>query len=74
MNLQPVTGKPFTCVCIRCGHRITAGDVERKAFADLEGKAFVDYYCADCAEKLPKLPVITAVVAGGPNAGDSHQS
>lgn len=43
MNLQPITpnpGRPLRCV--RCGQW-------RAIFADLAGRPFVDYYCADCA-------------------------
>lgn len=52
MRLSLVTGTPFTCACIKCGKRGFAGDNVQTYFADLDGKAFVDYYCEECAKPL----------------------
>ncbi len=61
MKLQKVIAEPNTSsskylfTCIRCGKQT------QKACANLEGKAFVEYYCQDCVNKLPVLPEIETV-------------
>ena len=54
-NLQPVNppGPCFRFLCVKCGRReqsITT-DGRENAYADLNGKPFVDYYCLKCAEE-----------------------
>lgn len=50
MNLQLVTGRKFSCACVACKRRLEAGtDSREHVYADLDGRAFVDYYCALCA-------------------------
>jgi late competence protein required for DNA uptake (superfamily II DNA/RNA helicase) len=49
VNLQPVTrsssGREVLLRCVRCHHWHT----ETEMVADLDGAAFVDYYCPECA-------------------------
>lgn len=58
MNLQIVTGPPFTATCISCEKRVIAGSkglpfgTELPVYADLNGKPFTDYYCSSCAADL----------------------
>lgn len=41
---------PFRALCMRCGVYM---DSRNKIFyADLDGKAFNDYYCGECKEEL----------------------
>jgi hypothetical protein len=49
MYLYPVNPTPpFTAICKHCGQKLySARDT---IFADLEGKAFEDYYCKPCKE------------------------
>jgi hypothetical protein len=53
MNLQPVTGTPFRITCKECGVNYWAGDIQTGSpttiYADLNGRAWKDYYCAMCA-------------------------
>lgn len=58
MNLQHVTGREITVLCVDAEHvsneRIRSTDrrtPSSKAFADLEGEPFKAYYCATCALK-----------------------
>jgi hypothetical protein len=39
---------PFIAFCQHCGQKMNSGLVA--VFADLEGKAFEDYYCKSCKE------------------------
>ena len=54
MKLKRVTGRVFTCTCVGCGRNMHAGDWSddnaqpETVYADLDGRAFVDYYCAAC--------------------------
>ena len=48
MRFTLVIGKPFTCVCVRCKAITRAGDGCGPMWADLDGEAFVDYYCEPC--------------------------
>lgn len=53
MNLQLVTGTPFQITCAECGQHFWAGNVQTgmptAIYADIDGAAFKDYYCAMCA-------------------------
>ena len=56
MKLQPVTGPTFTAECKGCHKRLCFGGdpslpfarQHSGGFADLDGKAYEDYYCANC--------------------------
>lgn len=58
MKLQPVFGVPFTATCKACGERKLFGGSQEPlpfggfahGYADLEGKAFEDYYCDGCTD------------------------
>jgi hypothetical protein len=51
-NLQPVDIKTgFCCVCYGCGKHISE---KEKRWADLNGPAFVAYYCGECTKKEQK--------------------
>jgi len=65
MDLQPVTGKPFTAECQGCHEKKLFGDptgvdafnrpltlFDAGGFADLDGEPFIAYYCNDCAAKM----------------------
>lgn len=49
-RLRLVTGTPLAYRCVSCkkGLALLSRDNE-PAYADLDGKPFVDYYCATCA-------------------------
>ncbi len=51
MRFALVTGQPFTCVCVGCKKLTRAGDNVGPTFADLDGVAFVSYYCEPCKRK-----------------------
>jgi len=79
MNLQPVTGAPFTAECIVCHKRKCFGgnpDIpfsrpNSGGFADLDGEPFKAYYCADHVEhtidgfKLKTVPLCDYVFPSG---------
>ena len=65
MNLHPVTGQAFGTQCCACHKHVIGGDQAYKSrvmpgrlctpddvFADLDGKPFEAYYCADCAQQI----------------------
>ena len=66
MDIRPVNpAQPiFTASCIRCGKRYSSD----RLLADIEGKAFVDYYCEPCVRDLPRNPVIVEIPAPHVNA------
>lgn len=47
MRLRFVNGPGFRFICMRCGKHFDRADVR---YADLDGKAFTDYYCGSCVE------------------------
>ena len=50
MNIQPVNNhETFTCICIKCEKVLKGKELK---FADLDGKAFVDYYCENCKNEV----------------------
>lgn len=68
MRLQSVTGVPFTAPCKGCGKRKVFGGsstplpftvLHRNGFADLDGKAYEDYYCGECVEATVEGPKLT---------------
>ena len=46
MNLQKVTGRPFSCICNNCHATLSSSTDE--VYADLDGKAFKSFYCSAC--------------------------
>lgn len=58
MRFEPVTGRVFWIDCCRCGARLPAGDYfasgEAMVYADLDGEAFVAYYCRGCKKILER--------------------
>ncbi len=52
-RLRLVTGPPIILHCIACGRKLSntpQGALRApRAYADLDGKPFVDYYCHACA-------------------------
>lgn len=64
MKFALVTGPAFTVECVVCHRTAVAGDQPwrsasngelvdpEKVYADIEGEAFKDYYCEQCAAKL----------------------
>jgi len=55
MNLQLVKTPPkFWYICVHCGqHRLAEKGRESSCWADLDGPAFVAYYCGPCYTSLP---------------------
>ncbi len=55
-RVELVTGQPIRLHCIACGRELSNVDAHHpklpRAYADLDGKPFVDYYDAECARKL----------------------
>lgn len=54
IDLQPVTGKPFSAVCVSCLRSLNAGDGAEKyehgtVYADTFGTPWKAYYCTPCA-------------------------
>jgi phage FluMu protein Com len=49
MNLQPVAMRKEIAQVIRC---IRCKCWAQEVYADLDGKAFVDYYCPECAQEV----------------------
>lgn len=47
MKLKEVESNRFIFVCFQCGKRA------QKVYANLDGKAFVEYYCQACVDKKP---------------------
>ena len=52
-RVELVTGQPIRLHCIACGRELSNMPEHHpkltRAYADLDGKPFVDYYCSDCA-------------------------
>ncbi len=40
---------PVYLVCVRCGRSVLCAPGRPPVYADQDGRAFVDYYCAGCA-------------------------
>lgn len=64
MNLEPVTGKPFSCVCAACGKSMTAGDGSEvywngTVYADTLGTPWKAYYCSEDAKPTLVLQEVT---------------
>lgn len=54
MNLQPITNAweyPFTFTCYGCGQRVESNH-DDGARADLNGPAWLAYYCGACVATL----------------------
>jgi hypothetical protein len=52
MKLRLVKWFPsFRCTCTRCGFTVYTS-MDQPMYADLNGKAFVDYYCPDCVDAI----------------------
>lgn len=69
MNLQPVIGVPFTTECKGCYKRKVFGGsatplpfshLRRNGYADLDGKAYEDYYCGVCVEETVDGPRLSS--------------
>lgn len=59
---------PLTFACIRCGHRFQQN--RKLIYADLEGKAFVDYYCEDCTVPFARRHLAAILLMAESQAAD----
>jgi hypothetical protein len=68
MRLEPVTGKAFTVVCVRCNKNFVAGSEPHilalnlgvmnhpvVVYVDIESVP-QDYYCRQCADEMACFP------------------
>lgn len=58
MRLEIVTGPVFFVNCYRCAKKVSNSPKENRdgsvLMADLDGKAFKAYYCANCVKEISK--------------------
>ena len=68
MRMMLVNKVPaFTFRCIKCGnkyHTIHDSHLFHQVYADLDGKAFKDYYCEVCKNLLPSQHTQDIVIDG----------